>query len=113
MAQSYGREDQGLIIDAPADAVMDVIADFRRYPEWVAAAKSVEVTAPGQGGRADRVRFVLDAGMVKDTYELQYSWAPDGMAVSWELISNRFRSPFGSYTLEPGPNGTTSGLPTS
>ena len=41
------EKTKGLIsIDAPADAVMDVIADFERYPEWVAAAKSVEVTAP-------------------------------------------------------------------
>ena len=31
------------------------------------------------------------------------------MAVSWELISGEIqKSQFGSYTLEPGPNGTTS-----
>ncbi len=30
----------------------------------------MEVLASGPDGRADKVRFVLDAGMVKDTYVL-------------------------------------------
>ena len=104
------EKTKGLIsIDAPADAVMGVIADFEAYPAWVAAAKSVEVTAVGANGRADRVRFVLDAGMVKDTYELQYNWAPDGMSVNWELLSGEIqKSQFGSYTLISEADGTTS-----
>ncbi|MDI9918500.1 SRPBCC family protein [Rhodococcus sp. IEGM 1379] len=104
------EKTKGLIsIDAPADAVMGVIADFEAYPAWVAAAKSVEVTAVGTSGRADRVRFVLDAGMVKDTYELQYNWGPDGMSVSWELLSGEIqKSQSGSYTLHSEPDGTTS-----
>ena len=64
------RTKRSISIEAPPARVMDVIADFDAYPAWVAAAKSVEVMEPGQGGRADRVRFVLDAGMVKDTYVL-------------------------------------------
>lgn len=103
------EKTRGLInIDAPAASVMDVIADFERYPEWVSAAKSVEVRVAGTAGRAERVRFVLDAGMVKDTYELKYTWAPDGLAVSWDLLSGDIqKAQTGSYTLEPKSDGST------
>ncbi|MGC0364502.1 putative membrane protein [Rhodococcus sp. 27YEA15] len=103
------EKTKGLIsIDAPADAVMSVIADFEAYPQWVSAAKSVSVLAVDADGRAERVRFVLDAGMVKDTYELRYSWAADGNAVSWELVSGEIqKAQSGSYTLEPDAKGAT------
>lgn len=103
------EKTKGVIsIDAPASAVMAVIADFEEYPAWVAAAKSVEVVEVGADGRADRVRFVLDAGVVKDKYELKYTWAPDGMSVSWELLSGEIqKSQSGSYTLRSGPKGAT------
>ncbi|QDQ93433.1 SRPBCC family protein [Rhodococcus sp. WB9] len=102
------RTKRSISIEAPPARVMDVIADFDAYPAWVAAAKSVEVMEPGQGGRADRVRFVLDAGMVKDTYVLRYDWASDGKSVSWELESGEIqKSQFGSYVLEDEPGGGT------
>ncbi len=88
--------------------VMDVIADYDAYPQWVAAAKSVEVLEVGPAGRARRVRFVLDAGMVKDTYVLEFDWAPDGRSVSWNLVEGEIqRAQSGSYTLAPLPDGTT------
>lgn len=87
---------------------MDVIADFDAYPTWVSAAKSVEVLATGADGRAERVKFVLDAGMVKDTYELSYQWAPDGSSVSWELVSGDMqKSQTGSYSLSENADGGT------
>jgi hypothetical protein len=46
------------------------------------------------------VRFVLDAGMVKDEYLLAYDWAPDGRRVGWSLVeSNVMKSQEGSYDL--------------
>ncbi|MFE4502327.1 SRPBCC family protein [Rhodococcus sp. NPDC056743] len=104
------EKTKGLIsIDAQPDAVMAVIADFEEYPAWVAAAKSVEVLDVGSNGRANRVRFVLDAGVVKDKYELSYTWAPDGMSVSWKLVSGEIqKSQSGSYTLRSEPGGSTS-----
>ncbi|QBJ94895.1 SRPBCC family protein [Rhodococcus sp. ABRD24] len=103
------KTKRSITIDAPAEQIMAVIADFDAYPAWVAAAKSVEVLEPGLDGRADRVRFVLDAGMVKDTYELKYRWAADGMAVSWELVAGEIqKSQVGSYRLAPGQDGGTS-----
>lgn len=102
------KTQRSITVDAPSSQVMDVIADFDAYPSWVSAAKSVEVLATGSDGRADRVRFVLDAGMVKDTYELSYRWAPDGKAVSWELVTGEMqKSQAGSYTLKDNADGGT------
>lgn len=102
------RTQRSITVDAPSARVMDVIADFDAYPTWVSAAKSVEVLATGADGRAERVKFVLDAGMVKDTYELSYQWAPDGSSVSWELVSGDMqKSQTGSYSLSENADGGT------
>jgi carbon monoxide dehydrogenase subunit G len=93
------QSTQSITVDAPAADVMAVIADFPSYPEWVAAAKEVDVVDPGDGGRARRVRFVLDAGAIKDDYVLDYSWEGD-RAVSWTLVSSQLmKRQDGSYTL--------------
>ncbi|MFD4294042.1 SRPBCC family protein [Rhodococcus sp. NPDC058505] len=102
------KTERSITIAATAEQVMDVIADHRAYPEWVAAAKSVEVVEAGPAGRARRVRFELDAGMVKDTYVLEFAWAADGRSVSWELVEGEIqRAQSGSYTLEPQADGST------
>ncbi|MFE3289812.1 SRPBCC family protein [Rhodococcus sp. NPDC059234] len=102
------KTKMSITVAAPHDRVMDVIADYDAYPEWVAAAKSVEVLSTDRRGRAQQVRFVLDAGMVKDTYVLEFDWAADGRSVSWELVSGEIqKAQSGSYTLEPQPDGST------
>ncbi|GGG05277.1 cyclase [Rhodococcoides trifolii] len=99
---------RSIVVDASSDKVMDVIADFPAYPDWVSAAKSVEVLEVAASGRAERVRFVLDAGMVKDTYELKYDWAANGKSVDWHLVSGEMqKSQVGSYTLVDNADGTT------
>jgi uncharacterized membrane protein len=99
---------RSIVVDASSDKVMDVIADFPAYPDWVSAAKSVEVLESAPSGRAERVRFVLDAGMVKDTYELEYDWSDDGKSVAWHLVSGEMqKSQVGSYTLVDNADGTT------
>jgi carbon monoxide dehydrogenase subunit G len=100
------QSTQSITIDAPPADVMAVIADFPSYPEWVAAAKSVEVVESGDDGRAQRVRFVLDAGAIKDDYVLDYSWDGD-RAVAWTLVSSQLmRRQDGSYTLAESGGGT-------
>lgn len=102
------KTKRSITIDAPAEHIMDVIADFEAYPTWVAAAKAVTPLTIGPDGRADTVRFELDAGMVKDTYELVYTWAPDRKSVSWDLIRGDLqKSQHGSYELESLPDGGT------
>ena len=91
---------QSLTMNADAAAIMDVIADFAAYPEWTGAVKKVEVTDPGTGQRAKRVKFGLDAGLIKDTYELEYTWSPDGLTVTWDLVIGQMqKAQHGSYVL--------------
>ena len=100
------QSTQSIVIDAPAADVMAVIADFPSYPQWVAAAKQVEVEETGDDGRARRVHFVLDAGAVKDDYVLEYDWDGD-RKVSWNLVKGQMQKrQEGSYTLEETGAGT-------
>lgn len=93
------QSTQSIVVEAPAADVMAVIADFPAYPEWVAAAKQVEVLETGADGRARRVHFVLDAGAVKDDYVLDYTWEGD-RRVAWTLVSGQMQKrQDGSYTL--------------
>jgi ribosome-associated toxin RatA of RatAB toxin-antitoxin module len=98
---------QSLVMGAQPTTIMDAIADVAAYPDWTGAIKQVEITEPGTNGRPRRVRFTMDAGMIKDTYELEYDWAADGLSVSWNLVSGKLqKGQQGSYTLVPVDAGT-------
>jgi ribosome-associated toxin RatA of RatAB toxin-antitoxin module len=93
------QSTQSIVVDAPPADVMAVIADFASYPQWVAAAKTVEILETGPDGRAQQVHFVLDAGAVKDDYVLDYTWDGD-RSVSWTLVTGQMQKrQEGSYTL--------------
>ncbi len=93
------QSTQSIVVDAPAADVMAVIADFPAYPRWVTAAKQVEVLEEGPDGRARRVRFVLDAGAIKDEYVLDYTW-DDDRRVTWTLVQGQMQKrQDGSYAL--------------
>ncbi len=98
---------QSLTMAADPATIMDVIADFDAYPQWVGAVKDVEITDPGTGDRASQVKFTMDAGLLKDTYELAYTWAGDGLSVSWTLVAAQLqKAQQGSYVLKPTGSGT-------
>ena len=92
---------QSIDIDAPPAEIMAVIADFPAYPEWVGFVQHCEVLDPdGRPGRPHEVRFVLDAGVIKDDYVLAYDWAADGLRVDWTLVRGQLqKSQTGSYQL--------------
>ena len=78
---------------------MAVIADFDAYPTWAASVTSAQVLELGADGRARRVSFTLDAGILKDAYELEYVWTGDEK-VEWTLVKGQMqRAQWGSYVL--------------
>jgi len=94
-------------IEAPAEAVMNEIADVEAYPDWTGSVKEVEVLERGADGRPARATFVLDAGVVKDTYTLSYTWNGND-SVSWTLVEAQILTAMdGSYRLSAGGEGTT------
>lgn len=100
--------ERSIVVNADAAEVMAVIADFGRYPEWVTAAREVEVLASDDRGRATQVRFVLDAGVLRDTYVLRYTWGADDEEVSWELVSSELqKDQRGRYVLAQQVPGST------
>jgi Polyketide cyclase / dehydrase and lipid transport len=98
---------QSIIIKADPSAIMAVIADFATYPEWTGSVKEASVVDAYPDGRARRVAFRLDAGVVRDSYELDYVWSDDSR-VDWTLASGQMmKSQQGCYVLVPQADGTT------
>ncbi len=95
------QSTQSIVVDAAPGAVMAVIADFDAYPEWAGSVKSAVVVASGPDGRPSAVAFKIDAGAIRDEYELSYIWDGDRQ-VSWTLVKGQMqKSQRGSYTLTP------------
>ena len=100
------QSQQSITIDAAAADIMAVIADFDSYPAWAASVKKAQILEAGPDGRARRVAFTLDAGVLRDQYELEYTWDGD-RRVDWHLVSGQLmRGQQGSYVLEPRGAGT-------
>lgn len=100
---------QSIRISGTPAAVAEVITDFTRYPEWINDVKSTEILEEFDDGYAHLVRFRLDAGVLKDSYELRYEYAEDMSRISWSLDkpSSVQKSQEGSYDLGDNGDGTT------
>ncbi|MGI5351928.1 SRPBCC family protein [Streptomyces sp. CA-250714] len=93
-----------ITVDAAPEAVMKVISDFPRYPEWAGEVKEAEILGTDEQGRAEQVRLLLDAGAIKDEHTLAYEWIgdPEVHEVRWSLVkSQMLRSLDGVYRLTP------------
>jgi len=100
--------ESSTVIAAVPAVVMGVIADVARYPEWTDGMKSVEILSKYEDDKPADVRFVVDAGAIKDTYVLEYDWADDDSSVSWKLTEGgMLKAMDGSYVLTDNGDGST------
>ena len=97
------RTESSIVVDVPPADVLRVIADFDAYPEWTGAVREAEVLEEDEEGRARTVRFVLDAGAVRDTYVLAYTWDVGEIGtgvVAWTLVeAGILKAMDGAYRL--------------
>jgi uncharacterized protein YndB with AHSA1/START domain len=96
-----------MTIDAPRQVIMAVIADFAAYPQWATGVRAAETLDVTPDGRAEQVRFTIDAGIIKDSYVLSYVWEGD-QAVHWRLAERgvSVSEMTGAYLLEDAQNAT-------
>lgn len=96
-----------MTIEAPRPVIMAVIADFTAYPQWASGVRSAEILQTGQDGRAERVRFTIDAGVIKDSYVLGYTWEGDEH-VRWDLVErgSAVSEMSGAYRLDQAGDAT-------
>ncbi|HZB33577.1 MAG TPA: SRPBCC family protein [Streptosporangiaceae bacterium] len=97
------RTSSSITINSGKSAVMTAIADFAAYPTWAEGVTSAEVLSTGADDRADRVKITLEAGPIKDSYVLAYTWDGDD-AVQWDLAERGkvVTGMSGSYRLAAG-----------
>jgi ribosome-associated toxin RatA of RatAB toxin-antitoxin module len=92
--------NSSIVIAATPAEIMNVIADVAAYPQWSTGIKSATVDDQDADGRPAKATFVLDAGVIKDTYTLDYTWTGDDR-VDWTLAQGgaMLKSQVGSYEL--------------
>ncbi len=101
------QTESSIVVDAPPDQVMDVIADFAAYPTWAKGVRSADVVATFPDGRAEQVYFELDVSPIKDEYTLEYVWTGSEQ-VTWTLVEGKMlRALDGAYVLTALPAGGT------
>lgn len=100
------RTESRITIQSSPAQILQVIADLQAYPQWSDGIASVEILE-SQNDRPTLARFVLDAGIIKDTYELAYTWN-EQTSVSWTLVSATVLTVMdGSYQLSVVDEGVT------
>jgi ribosome-associated toxin RatA of RatAB toxin-antitoxin module len=90
-----------ILISAPPERIMSVIADFPSYPDWAQGMRKAEVQETFPDGRAKDVLFEIAEGPIKDTYTLTYDWHGDE-SVDWTLVHGKMLKKLdGTYRLVP------------
>lgn len=99
---------QAIVVSGTPDHVATIITDFTAYPQWVSAVQTAEVREEYEDGYAARVRFVMDAGALKDDYVLEYEYAEDLSRIEWKLVepSRVQKAQHGSYDIDDNGDGT-------
>jgi ribosome-associated toxin RatA of RatAB toxin-antitoxin module len=99
-------EGSAEVFATPAE-VMQVVADFDAYPDWVGNLEEVDVLARDRRGRGTRVAFRLRTPVGDQAYTLAYRYQPRDAGISWTYVEGTLEDLAGAYVLEPTGDGTT------
>jgi carbon monoxide dehydrogenase subunit G len=96
------KAEGSIEIEAIPEAILEVIADFESYPEWVDGIRSAEVIDRDDRGRGTEVAFEFEAMGFTASYTLAYDYAEDDAGVSWTTkeATGAVRDVSGEYELE-------------
>ena len=94
------NESSEIVIEAPSEQIMSVIAEVEALTEWSDPHQSSEVLERDEAGRPLRARMKVKTAGITDEQVITYTWHDDG--VSWTLESaKQQRAQDARYTLIP------------
>lgn len=94
------RASREVVIDAPVDAILDVLADIDQVPTWSSLHRRAEVIDRHPDGRPHHVKATLKILGVTDKQVLEYNWGPRWMV--WDAEDTfQQRGQHGEYNLTP------------
>ena len=97
--------DQRILIDAPTEAVWQVISDPMKLPKWHTGYSAVSVLTTLPGGVGARWRCTVRGG--KDVIEQITGWV-EGLGYEYTQVEGGpYRNSHGRIRLQAGPDGTT------
>jgi carbon monoxide dehydrogenase subunit G len=88
-------------IEARPEEIVEAIADFESYPEWVDGIRSAEILDRDDQGRGTRVAYEFSAMGFTASYTLAYEYADDRVSWTTAEASGAVRDIQGEYELEP------------
>jgi carbon monoxide dehydrogenase subunit G len=97
------RTEGSIEIEATPAEILEVIADFEAYPDWVDGIKSATVMGRDGDGRETEVAYEFSAMGFSASYTLRYDYAEDDAGVSWVTTeaTGAVKDVTGEYALEP------------
>ena len=94
------RASREVVVDAPPEAILDVLADIDAVPSWSSLHKSAEVLDRHPDGRPHHVKATLKIMGITDKEILEYHWGDRWMV--WDSSETfQQRGLHGEYNLTP------------
>lgn len=95
---------RSIVIDATAERVFDIIADYERYPEFLTEVKSIRVS----GRKGNQVDIHYEVDVVKRLRYTLHMLEDRPRGVRWSFVEGEvMRDNQGSWSLEATPDGKT------
>jgi carbon monoxide dehydrogenase subunit G len=95
------RTEGSTEIEATPEEIIEAIADFESYPDWVDGIRSSEVLERDEDGRGLKVGFEFAAMGFTASYTLAYEYREDGVSWTTAEASGAVRNIEGEYELDP------------
>ncbi|GAS86663.1 SRPBCC family protein [Mycolicibacterium brisbanense] len=94
------RASREVVFDAPAKAIMDVLADVDALPTWSSVHRQVEIVDRYPDGKPHHVRATMRLLGITDKEILEYHWGDTWMV--WDAEENlQQRGQHVEYNLTP------------
>ncbi len=94
------RASREVVFDAPAKAIMDVLADVDALPTWSSVHRQVEIVDRYPDGKPHHVRATMRLLGITDKEMLEYHWGDTWMV--WDAEENlQQRGQHVEYNLTP------------